>query len=93
MIWANRAVSKIGSLSRILSGIRLLLIFGKSVWIKQLNAIYIEKIRWSPHMEEFFIQFEATIVHYVSEQNLSIEIMLCHKDRLLAKNTNQVLDA
>ena len=44
-------------------------------------------------MEEFFIQFEATIVHYVSEQNLSIEIMLCHKDRLLAKNTNQVLDA
>ena len=66
----------------------------QGVWIEQLSAIYIEKIRWTPpHMEEFSIQFEATIIHYVSEQNLSIEIMLCHKDRLLVKDTYQVLDA
>ena len=44
-------------------------------------------------MEEFSIQFEATIIHYVSEQNISIEIMLCHKDRLLAKDTYQVLNS
>ena len=44
-------------------------------------------------MEEFSIQFEATINHYLLEKNLSIEITLCHKDRLLAKDTYQVLDA
>ena len=65
----------------------------QEVWIERVGEIYIEKIRWTPHMEEFSIQFEATINHYLHEQNLSIEITLCHKDRLLAKDTYQVLDA
>ena len=65
----------------------------QGVWLEQVSDIYMEKIRWTPHMEEFSIQFEATINHFVNEQNLSIEITLKHKDRLLAKDTYQVLDA
>ncbi len=65
----------------------------QGVWFEQVSDIYMEKIRWTPHMEEFSIQFEATINHFVNEQNLSIEITLKHKDRLLAKDTYQVLDA
>ena len=65
----------------------------QGVWLERVSAIYMEKIRWTPHMEEFSIQFEANINHYVHEQNLTIEITLRHKERLLAKDTYQVLDA
>ena len=63
----------------------------QTVWLERVSHTYIQNIRWTPHMEEFAISFEA---HVVGEdlQNLTVEVLLKHKKKILARDSYQVID-
>src|SRR5690606_26977785 len=55
----------------------------QDVWLERVGRVYIDQLRWTPHLEEFSIGFEAFIAGEVSD-DLSVEIELRHDERLLA---------
>ncbi|MES2355967.1 MAG: glycoside hydrolase family 2 TIM barrel-domain containing protein [Pseudomonadota bacterium] len=63
----------------------------QTVWLERVSRTYIEKIRWTPYVEGFALNFEARVVGD-PEDDLSIEIILRHGKRLLAKDCYQVID-
>lgn len=63
----------------------------QTVWLERVSQTYIDKIRWTPHMEEFSIGFEARIIGNIKD-DLRLEIVLRHKDRVLARDHYHVLD-
>lgn len=64
----------------------------QTVWLERVAQTYIQSIRWTPHMEEFSIRFEACISHF-SHEELWLEVTLRHGTRLLASDSYLVLDA
>jgi len=63
----------------------------QSVWLERVANTYIQNIRWTPYMEEFAIGFQAHVVGDELE-NLSIEVLLMHKKKILARDSYQVID-
>lgn len=63
----------------------------QTVWLEKVSRTYVEKIRWTPHVEGFALSFEARIVGELIE-DLTIEVILRHGDRLLAKDCYQVIE-
>lgn len=63
----------------------------QAVWLERVSNTYIESIRWTSHMEEFSIGFEARLGGDKAE-NLSVEILLKHKKKILARDTYQIID-
>jgi len=63
----------------------------QSVWLERVPRTYLEKIRWTPHVEGFALTLEARVTGDRAE-DLSIEVRLRHNDRLLANDRYQVLD-
>jgi hypothetical protein len=61
------------------------------VWLERVSRTYIEKIRWTPHVEGFSLGFEARIVGDPAE-DLWIDITLRHRKRVLARDRYQVVD-
>ena len=55
----------------------------QTVWVERVSRTYIEKIRWTPHLEGFAFTFEARIAD-ASEADLTLELRLSHGDRVLA---------
>jgi beta-galactosidase/beta-glucuronidase len=63
----------------------------QTVWLERVARTYIQKIRWTPHVEGFAFTFEARIIGEPAE-NLTLEITLTHEDRVLAQDRYRVLD-
>jgi Glycosyl hydrolases family 2, TIM barrel domain/Glycosyl hydrolases family 2, sugar binding domain len=62
----------------------------QTVWLEQVSHTYIDKVRWTPHVEGFAIGFEARLAGDPCE-NLSIDIRLSHGTRVLAHDRYGVL--
>lgn len=63
----------------------------QTVWLERVARTYIGKIRWTPHVETFGIGFEARIVGDPAEE-LMVDIVLRHGERLLASDSYRVVD-
>ena len=62
----------------------------QTVWIERVPDTYIRKIRWTPHVEGFAFTFEARLGGAAAD-GLTVEVLLRHKDRLLARDRYGVL--
>ncbi len=63
----------------------------QTVWLERVGRTYVDKIRWTPHVEGYALRFETRIGGDPVE-DLSIEVTLCHGKRLLARDRYQVID-
>lgn len=63
----------------------------QTVWIERVSRTYVEKIRWTPMVENYAIGFEARVAGDRVD-GLQIEIKLTHGARLLAHDRYQVVD-
>ena len=61
------------------------------MWLERVARTYIDKIRWTPHVEGFAIGFEARVAGDRVD-DLSVEVELRHGERLLARDRYQVVD-
>jgi beta-galactosidase/beta-glucuronidase len=61
------------------------------VWLEHVPRTYIARIRWTPRVVGFAIQFEAKIVGDPID-DLSVEVELRHDGRLLARDRYQVIE-
>ncbi|MGZ5148716.1 MAG: glycoside hydrolase family 2 protein [Burkholderiales bacterium] len=55
----------------------------QTVWLERVANTYVQKIRWTPHVEGFAFTFEARIAGELSD-DLTLEVLLCHEGRTLA---------
>ncbi len=62
----------------------------QTVWLERVSRTYVEKIRWTPKVEFYGLGFEARIGGDASA-DLSIEIVLRHGSRLLARDRYEVV--
>jgi beta-galactosidase/beta-glucuronidase len=63
----------------------------QSVWIERVARTYVDKIRWTPHVEGYALRFETRVAGDRID-DLAIEVTLCHGKRLLARDRYQVID-
>ncbi|GBG13337.1 gluconolactonase [Novimethylophilus kurashikiensis] len=63
----------------------------QTVWLERVAKTYIHKLRWTPHMEEYSLGFEARVGGDLSTE-LSVEIEVTHEGTLLAKDCYLVID-
>ena len=63
----------------------------QTVWVEKVARTYIEKIRWTPHVDSFAIGLDARITGD-AEAGLTLEVSLKHGERVLARDVYQVLD-
>jgi beta-galactosidase/beta-glucuronidase len=63
----------------------------QTVWLETVPRTYVQKIRWTPHVEGFALTFEAR-VGGDSLDGLTIEVQVRHRDRLLADDRYMVID-
>jgi beta-galactosidase/beta-glucuronidase len=63
----------------------------QTVWIERVARTYIDKIRWTPQVEGFSIEFAARILGDHVNEDLSVEIVLRQGKRLLARDRYQVI--
>lgn len=63
----------------------------QTVWVERVARTYLDKIRWTPHVEGYAIGFEARIVGDDAAE-LSIGVELRHGERLLAADRYRVID-
>ena len=62
----------------------------QTVWLERVADTYVQKIRWTPHVEGFAFTFEARIAGALSN-DLTIEVLLRHGDRILACDRYRIL--
>ena len=62
----------------------------QTVWLERVGRTYIEKIRWTPQVENFAIGFEARIGGDPADE-LSVEVRLACGERLLAEDRYRVV--
>jgi hypothetical protein len=63
----------------------------QTVWLERVPQTYIQKIRWTPHVDGYAFTFEARITGAPLE-GLTIEVLLRHGTRLLAQDRYGVLN-
>ena len=63
----------------------------QTVWIERVPSTYIGKIRWTPHVVGFALDFEARIWGEPAA-DLTIEVVLRHRERVLAKDSYHAVD-
>jgi len=63
----------------------------QTVWIERVARTYVDKIRWTPHVESYALRFETRVAGDPVE-DLAIEVTLRHGKRLLARDRYQVID-
>lgn len=62
----------------------------QTVWLERVAETYIEKVRWTPALEEFAITFEALVKG--RQRDLRIDVTLRHGSRVLASDSYQAID-
>jgi beta-galactosidase/beta-glucuronidase len=63
----------------------------QSVWMERVPRTYLRKLRWTPHLDEFSITFEASVAGDDLD-HLRVELVLRHGDRVLADDRYQIVD-
>jgi beta-galactosidase/beta-glucuronidase len=63
----------------------------QTVWIERVGRTYVDKIRWTPHVEGYAIRLETRVAGDRID-DLSIEVTLCHGKRVLARDRYLVID-
>jgi beta-galactosidase/beta-glucuronidase len=63
----------------------------QTVWLERVPRTYLQKIRWTPHVEGFALTFEARVVGDV-EPEMSIEVEIRHNGKLLANDRYLVIE-
>ncbi len=63
----------------------------QTVWVERVPRTYLDKLRWTAHVEGFSIGFEARITGDACD-DLSLEVELRHGERLLAADRYRVVD-
>jgi beta-galactosidase/beta-glucuronidase len=63
----------------------------QTVWLERVKSTYIERIRWTPHMERWEIGFEAFIKGEL-QNDIQIKVKLTVGDTLLANDTYEVIN-
>ena len=63
----------------------------QTVWLERVSRTYVEKIRWTPQVENYAIGFEVRVSGDRLE-GLQIEVILKQGKRLLAHDRYQVVD-
>ena len=63
----------------------------QTVWLERVADSYIEKLRWTPHLEGFAFTFEAVVCGKASRE-LSLELVLRRGERVLAHDRYRILD-
>ena len=64
----------------------------QTVWVERVASTYIEKIRWTPHLEGFAFTFEARIAGDVVD-DLTLEVLLRHGERVIAHDRYGVVQS
>jgi beta-galactosidase/beta-glucuronidase len=64
----------------------------QTVWVEQLPATWIDKIRWTPRVEGFQIGLEVRLGGEIESDDMSLELELRHGERLLARDRYRVVD-
>lgn len=62
----------------------------QTVWLERVARTYVDKIRWTPRIESYSLGFEARIAGDAAGE-LSIEIILRHGSRLLARDRYEIV--
>ncbi len=62
----------------------------QTVWLEEVPEIYIDQIRWEPHLERFEIGCEICIAGN-DQKNLHLQITLTAKDQLLVNDSYEVI--
>ncbi|HZF78209.1 MAG TPA: glycoside hydrolase family 2 TIM barrel-domain containing protein [Rubrivivax sp.] len=63
----------------------------QTVWVERVSRTYVEKIRWTPQVENYALSFEVRVGGDRIE-GLQIEVVLSHGKRLLAHDRYQIVD-
>lgn len=63
----------------------------QTVWIERVARTYIEKVRWTPYVENFALHFEARVIGD-PQADLWLDLELHHNGRLLASDSYRVID-
>jgi beta-galactosidase/beta-glucuronidase len=63
----------------------------QAVWLECVSRTFIEKIRWTPYLDGFAIGFEARVAGEPAE-DLDVDVVLRHGERVLAKDSYRVID-
>ncbi|HUQ73319.1 MAG TPA: glycoside hydrolase family 2 TIM barrel-domain containing protein [Burkholderiales bacterium] len=63
----------------------------QTVWLERVPRVYIEKLRWTPHVEGFALTLEMRIGGE-RRPNLSVQVLLRHGARVLADDRYAVFD-
>ncbi len=63
----------------------------QNVWLEQVSHTYIERLRWTPHLEKFAIGLEAMVTGERAT-DLSVEVELRHGLRILARDRYLAID-
>lgn len=63
----------------------------QTVWVERVSSTYIGKIRWTPRLVGFALEFEARVWGDPAP-DLTIEVELRQGERLLAKDSYQVIE-
>ena len=63
----------------------------QTVWYERVAATYIEKIRWTPHLDGYALGFEARVGGDPIEY-LIVDLLLLHGRRVLAQDSYVVID-
>lgn len=63
----------------------------QTVWLERVSRTYVEKIRWTPFVDGFSIQFEARIIGDAAD-DLSLELDLWHNECLIAQDRYRVIE-
>lgn len=63
----------------------------QTVWLESVAATYIEKIRWTPHLNGYALSFEARVGGEPIEY-LIVDLLLLHGRRVLAQDSYVVIN-
>ncbi|MDQ6613075.1 MAG: glycoside hydrolase family 2, partial [Gemmatimonadota bacterium] len=63
----------------------------QTVWLERVSFTYLEKIRWTPHLDGFAITFEGYVAGEMNG-DIEVELLLRHGDRLLARDRYLVVN-
>lgn len=63
----------------------------QTVWIERVARTYIESLRWTPHVEGFAIGLEVRVAGDPLD-DLAVDVVLRHGERVLARDRYQVID-
>jgi len=63
----------------------------QTVWVERVSRTYVDKIRWTPQVEGFSIEFAVRVMGDQVDDDLSVEVALRQGRRLLARDRYQVI--